>query len=407
MKSTDCIIIGAGLSGLACALTLNKQGYSVQVLEAQNFVGGRVQTHQTGDGFLMDEGFQVLLSSYPELEHFVDIGTLDLQTFNSGALIYTGQKQLELLANPLVHPQAIFSGLFQKAITIKDKALVLKLVAAAQFVRTDSVTGEKTTEEFLHDFGFSKDFIEIFWRPFLTGVLLDEDLSIKENFFKFLMRCFCTGKVTLPMGGMQQLPQQMAKQLPEGTIQLQKKVASYTAQQVTLEGGQQLSAKQVICAADISPGNNLISKTSLKYREVTTHYFTSPMLHETGWGKWLVLIPRTMGLQINHLCLLSEVAGRYSSSKTPLLSVSLVGAKNISTEQVQAEVSQVAGYDLKLKHLKKISVPKALPVMDSMVEGFAEKEGIIFCGDHWASPSINGALRSGRLAAEFVIQKKL
>lgn len=405
MKSTDCIIIGAGLSGLACALTLNKQGYSVQVLEAQNFVGGRVQTHQTEDGFLMDEGFQVLLSSYPELEYFIDLVVLDLQTFNSGALIYTGQKQLELLANPLVHPKAILSGLFQKAITTKDKALVLKLVAAAQFVRTDAVTGEKTTEEFLHDFGFSKDFIEIFWRPFLTGVLLDEDLSIKENFFKFLMRCFCTGKVTLPAGGMQQLPLQIAKQLPEESIKLLHRVASFSSQQVTLENGQQLTAKQVICAADFEVGVKAAHRSGQNFREVTTHYFTSPLLKETGWGKWLVLVPKTVGFKINHLCLLSEVAEGYSLSKDPLLSVSLVGSKNVSLERIQTEVNQIAGFDLKLKHLKSVSVPRALPVLASNVDGFSVINEVIHCGDQWASPSINGALRSGRLAAEYFISK--
>ena len=92
-------ILGAGLSGLACATTLFRAGKKVVVLEKREKVGGRVSTEKSSEGFLFDEGFQVLLSSYPELSHFVDLETLNLQTFNSGALIFNGQK-LELLANP-------------------------------------------------------------------------------------------------------------------------------------------------------------------------------------------------------------------------------------------------------------------------------------------------------------------
>ncbi len=43
------IVVGAGLSGLACAYELASKGYHVTVLEARNRVGGRVVTyHETG-----------------------------------------------------------------------------------------------------------------------------------------------------------------------------------------------------------------------------------------------------------------------------------------------------------------------------------------------------------------------
>ena len=40
--SNDCIVIGAGISGLAAAQMLQKHGFTVKVLEANSRVGGRI-----------------------------------------------------------------------------------------------------------------------------------------------------------------------------------------------------------------------------------------------------------------------------------------------------------------------------------------------------------------------------
>ena len=63
-SSPEVIIIGSGLSGLACALDLLKEGVSVQLLEQEDAPGGRVRTDSV-DGFLLDRGFQVYLDAYP------------------------------------------------------------------------------------------------------------------------------------------------------------------------------------------------------------------------------------------------------------------------------------------------------------------------------------------------------
>lgn len=50
-ETLDVIVIGAGLSGLYAANTLEAQGLKVQVLEAQDHVGGRLYTLRTNDGY--------------------------------------------------------------------------------------------------------------------------------------------------------------------------------------------------------------------------------------------------------------------------------------------------------------------------------------------------------------------
>ena len=76
----DVVIVGAGLAGLSCAKHLQRAGKKVAVFEASDGVGGRVRTDAV-DGYLLDRGFQVLLTAYPEIETEVDLAALDMKYF--------------------------------------------------------------------------------------------------------------------------------------------------------------------------------------------------------------------------------------------------------------------------------------------------------------------------------------
>ena len=321
MEKMNCVIMGAGLSGLACAITLKRQGFNPIVLEKNSFVGGRVQSRRTPGGFLVDKGFQVLLNSYPELSHFVDLKALNLRKFNSGALVFTGKK-MELLANPVLHPETIISGLFKNLMSAKDKALILKLITTSQLFRNDDQIGSISTEQFLKEFGFSEDFLEYFWRPFLTGVFLDPQLTIGADYFRFLMRCFSLGQVSIPQNGMAELPKQMAQQLSPGSLRLGAGVRKWSDKHVELETGETIEAHRVVCAFDPKPELSPVS--SVPYHSVTTHYFSGRQLSEMSWNKWLILIPQKFKYQVNHMTLISSVSDVYGPHSQPLLSVSLV-----------------------------------------------------------------------------------
>src|ERR1041385_2236665 len=76
----DVLIVGAGLSGLACGRHLADAGISFQIIEAADGIGGRVRTDQF-EGFLLDRGFQVLLTAYPEAQRTLDYHARDLKKF--------------------------------------------------------------------------------------------------------------------------------------------------------------------------------------------------------------------------------------------------------------------------------------------------------------------------------------
>lgn len=360
-------------------------------------LGGRVRTGSHPQGFRIDRGFQVLLSSYPELSNFVDLKKLDLQTFNSGAQVFNG-KQFELLANPLVHPRHMFSTLKNSIVSSKDAALVLKLAAQASVVKTDADLGKVSTIEYLQSFGFSPRFIENFWRPFLQGVFLDPKLQNGELFFKFLIRAFAGGRVTLPKDGMQRLPELIAETLPPDSIRLGRKVESADSRRVRLTSGSTIEADAVIWAAGSRD-------QSLAWKAVTTHYFAGT---DKFCGRWLMLVPKSYGLKIDYFCDVGAVSDGYAAGQS-LLSVSQVGpgfdgsVQNVNS--VKDELDFLTRRKLNLRHVTTTVVSQALPQSLGLAAGYAQKDGVYHCGDLYASPSINGALRSGRLAAEAALEK--
>ncbi len=82
------IIIGAGIAGLTCAKYLKDKGVESLILEAADDVGGRVRTDVV-NGFKLDRGFQVLLTSYPEAKKLLNYDDLWLKNLPSGAYVGT------------------------------------------------------------------------------------------------------------------------------------------------------------------------------------------------------------------------------------------------------------------------------------------------------------------------------
>ena len=58
------VVIGAGLAGLSAALTLQRAGAEVTVLESSDRAGGRIASDLI-DGFILDRGFQLINTNYP------------------------------------------------------------------------------------------------------------------------------------------------------------------------------------------------------------------------------------------------------------------------------------------------------------------------------------------------------
>ena len=129
-RQVEVCIVGAGLAGLACARALHFRGVECAVLEASDGVGGRVRTDHV-DGFLLDRGFQVALTGYPELHHQLDVPRLRLQRFEPGALVRVGAR-FHRVSDPLRRPGHLFSTLFAPIGTPLDRVRLLRLLVDVQ-----------------------------------------------------------------------------------------------------------------------------------------------------------------------------------------------------------------------------------------------------------------------------------
>ena len=121
------IIVGAGLAGLSCACRLMEANLPFVILEAGRRVGGRIKTDQV-DGFLLDQGFQVLQTAYPEARKYLDYNRLELNPFAPGAIIRTENK-FYVIADPRRRPQALWNSATAPIGTMGDRLRIIKLAS--------------------------------------------------------------------------------------------------------------------------------------------------------------------------------------------------------------------------------------------------------------------------------------
>lgn len=190
--NTDVLIIGGGLAGLSCAKTLQDAGVACLLLEASEAVGGRIRTDHV-DGFFLDRGFQVFSTGYPEARRMLDYAALKLHNFFPGAVIRFHGKW-HRMPDPFRHPFTGFQALFTPIGTLSDKLRVVKLRHRALSGTLNDLFHrlETSTLQHLKNVGFSSSMIERFFRPFLGGVFLDQELNTSSRMAEFVLRMFAS-----------------------------------------------------------------------------------------------------------------------------------------------------------------------------------------------------------------------
>lgn len=410
----DVVIVGAGVAGLTCARHLQHEGLDVRILEASDGIGGRVRTDEV-QGFLLDRGFQVLLTAYPELQAEADYETLNLQSFYDGALIrFDGR--FHRLADPFRHPMDAPGMVFSPIGTFFDKMKVARARSKLMRGELDDVFAreEITTETALRErWGFSDRMIDRFFRPFFGGIFFDRELKSSSRMFEFTFRMFGSGKTVVPAQGMQAVPNHLADHLAPDTVQLNTPITAIDGSTVTTADGRQHTARAVVVATEAPAANELLrnGRISPKGQGTTCFYFAAekPPVDEPI----LVLNAEDEG-PVNNLAVLSNVTPTYAPSGAALIAAVVVGMPNGSASALQDDVvAQLADWFGPAvhgwQHLRTYRIPHALPnqtppFLSPPVRPHRLTPGQYVCGDHRTTASLNGALASGRLSAGAVLE---
>ena len=396
----DVVVVGAGLAGLACARRLTRAGVTATVIEAAGSVGGRVRTDRV-DGMLLDRGFQVHNTGYPEAVRVLDHGALDLRRFSAGALVRVGDR-LRRVGDPRRTPTWTPATARAPIGSLKDKLLIASLAAQAGLLSADALLSrpETTTRAALRSRGLSDEAVDRFFRPFLSGVFLEDELETSSRFFDLVWRSFVRGSQCVPSAGMQAIPEQLARGLD---VRLDSPVERVRAGSLVLQG-ERVQARAVVVAAAAPDAERLLPGLDVPpQRRVTTHYHLAP---ERPVAEPAIVLDGEGSGPVANTVVLTNAAPSYAPSRH-LVSSSVVSG-DASEPVVRAHLARLYGVDTAgWEHVAtydvRAALPSQAPPMGRFVKAVRLEPGLYVCGDHRDSASIQGALVSGRRAADAVL----
>lgn len=401
----DVVVVGAGLAGLVAAKTIQRAGRSVCLLEAQDGVGGRVRTDVV-DGFVLDRGFQVILTAYPELRRQVNLDALDLRAFDPGALVWRNGKG-HVVSDPFRAPATIAASALAPIGTLGDKARVALLRLRAKRIRHDELLrgDDISTVVALRGFGFSSKMIERFFRPLFGGIQLDPTLSTSRRMFDIIFRSLSDGDSVVPARGMQRLPEAIAADLRPGTVRLSTPVASLDATTVVTSSGERISARAVVVATESPVASKLLGLPERASRVVGNVYFAADV---APTKEKLVILDGTGKGPVLNVAVMSNVSEHYAPSGQHLISVALPGIVDGDLEEIaRRQLREWWGTQVdSWRHLRTYAITHGgvdqKPPF-SPKQSVALGDNRFVCGDHRDTGSIQGALYSGRRCGEAVL----
>jgi hypothetical protein len=395
------LIIGSGLAGLSAARQLSIHGVEVLVLEAHDRVGGRVRTDIV-DGIHMDHGFQLYNTAYPEGKRVLDYQALDFHSFSSGVISATEHGRVKLgdpreLLSWL--PTSIASG------SLGSKAAFVRYALAQARKSPAEITSgvDSSAHTALERAGVNGKFYTEVIQPFFSGVFLEPELFTSSRFMNLVLLTFVKGKPSLPRNGMQAIPDQLFNALPAGSVRFNSKVSAVSQDSVHI-GSEVINARAVIVATDSTSAHELSGVNVPAWNSVTTWYHLAP-LGTLDEGKPVIVVNGGAAGPITNSVVLTNAVPGYAPG-AQLISTSALGIHEKGLD-LSRQLSTMHDTDAsKWELVGHYPISQALPAMapPHSFSSPVERDGIFLAGDYRTSSSIQGAMVSGRRAADSVLK---
>ncbi|MDC6388501.1 NAD(P)/FAD-dependent oxidoreductase [Maribacter sp. PR1] len=407
-KKTEIAIIGAGISGLIAAITLEKAGYAPTIYEATDRIGGRVKTDIV-EGYQLDHGFQVLLDAYPLAQKYLQYEQLELQKFLPGAQVFHKGKS-SVIGDPLRNLSLLIPTVTSNIGTFGDKLNVLKLNTVLKKKSLEAIFEEPETStlDFLKSFGLSEEIITKFFKPFFSGIFLEPHLDTSSRMFQFVYKMFGAGLAVLPKAGIAAIPNQLQDKLKDTKFVFNSPVESCMNQKITFSNGKTAFFDYKIIATNASPLVPNLRKQQLNWHTSDTLYFTTIV---RKIDKPLIGLISDKDALINNIFYHTALETNQNGTEE-LLSVTVVGEHDLTEYQliqkVKDDLEKFCGITT-VRYLKHYRINKALPKLSDIRYSLMPTEtrlteSIFLAGDYLLNGSLNAAMISGEMAAKGVLE---
>ncbi|WP_432148221.1 FAD-dependent oxidoreductase [Streptomyces sp. bgisy029] len=444
MRSTahhaDVIIIGAGIAGLSAAHLLTGAGVGVSVLEAAPTVGGRLATREV-DGFRLDQFGPLLCTSWPELTSTPGLGTPELREFAPGVLVHSEGRRhrtgdirsargaLRAVRTRSSAPHASpggygshlrlasRSGLGAKSSGLRSGPTMSEAIERARLGAALSrlaatptarilARPERTALDALRAGQMPARTVDGVLRPLLSALLGDPGLTTSSRYADLALRDYARGGLCVPAGGSGTLPDLLAAALPPGTVRTGVHVTAADITTVRTKEHGELGCRSLLLATGAGAAAELLPGLRVPaFRPVTVLHHTAPAPPPTG--RSLVLDGDRSG-PVAYTAVMSAVDPSRAPEGRALITSTVLGTPPPDLDRsVRAHLARLYGtptddWELLAAHHD----PEAVPAMEAPHDPRRPVRvlaGLYVCGDHRDTSSVQGALHSGRRAAEAIL----
>lgn len=430
----DVVIVGAGVAGLSAAHRLTSAGVRTAVLEAAPWVGGRMSTEKI-DGFRLDRIGQLLSTSYPELRLTPGLDALALRPFAPGVLLHSdGRRQR---AGAFAKPRSARGALHAvRALASAPRAASVRGIPGQSTpprVRASAPLGtavdqarlgaalarlasapverllarpELPAAQALAERGVPARTIDGFLRPLLAALLCDPELTTSSRCADLALRAFANGRLCVPEGGADALPELLARTLPPGTVHTGVRVTSIATTSVTTAEHGEIRCRAVLLATDARTAAELLPGLRVPdFHPVTVVHHTTDEPPTTGAS---LLLDADRGGPVAHTAVISQVDPTRAPAGRALVSSTVLGTPppDIDTA-VRMHLSRLYGTSTaRWETLAVHHTPEAVPAMRAphdLRRPVRLLAGLYVCGDHRDTSTVQGALHSAHRAAAAIL----
>ena len=412
---TEVAIVGGGLAGLVAARHLADAGLDVTLFERREELGGRVRSRVV-DGYTLDRGFQVMFTAYPAVRRELDLDALDLRAFSPGATIARPDHR-STLADPFRDPGALVESALNTDVSIGDKIRTLRLRRALADEDPETLFDgpDETIREYLERWGFSERYLENFVAPFYGGITLDRSLSTDAGVFRYTFAMLSRGKTAVPADGMGAVSEQLAARAREAGATLETDAAVDAVEgdggEVTVAAGAEtVTADAAVVATDPETASELTGVAAIPTgsRSCVTQYFA---LNERALDTGMRIVLNAGDDRPNTVAPLSTVAPEYAPDGRMLLGATTLGTPDASDADLATRTRDALATwypEHRFDDLELVATDRIEFAQFDQPRGFRDDlpavdapEGPVFlAGDYTNWSSIQGAMKSGRVAAE-------